>query len=93
MNLAFFVFLLQKAVFRDRRKAFHSLICIEINNIQITKIQQFIMNKKTITGWLVFIGAMAILAFLSNMAKKLYAPIDFAEDEESEATVTNALTK
>lgn len=51
------------------------------------------MIKKTITGWLVFIGAMAILAFLSHVAKKLDAPIDFAEDEESEATVTNALTK
>lgn len=45
------------------------------------------MIKKTITGWLFFLGAMAILAFLSHVAKKLDAPISIAEDEKSEATV------
>lgn len=50
------------------------------------------MNKKTITGWLFFLGAMVILAFLSHVAKKLDAPINLADDSESEATVNNALT-
>lgn len=50
------------------------------------------MIKKAITGWLFFLGAMTILAFLSYVGKQLEAPIDFAEDEESEATIINALT-
>lgn len=84
----FFCFLIAESSFRGRRKAFHSLICIEIYNIQITKIQQLIMNKKSIFGWIIFGATLAILSFIGYIAKQIDdAPISIADDDESEATV------
>lgn len=49
------------------------------------------MNKKSIFGWIIFGATLAILSFIGYIAKQIDdAPISIADDDESEATVTNA---